>query len=142
SSSFNITVGAASQLAFGVQPSNTTAGAAITPAVTVKVLDAGGNLTTSTASITVAIGTNPGGGTLSGTASVNAVGGTATFSTLSINKARPAYTLTPSPTRRSSDLSSSFNITVGAASQLAFGVQPSNTTAGATITPAVTVKVL
>ena len=41
----------------------------------------------------MAIGTNPGGGTLSGTTTVAAVAGVATFSNLSINKAGTGYTL-------------------------------------------------
>ena len=51
------------------------------------------NIPHAIASITVAIGTNPGGGTLSGTTTVAAVSGVATFSTLSINAAGAGYTL-------------------------------------------------
>ena len=95
SNGFNITVGAAAQLAFGQQPSNATAGASISPAVTVLVQDANGNTVTSdTSNVTVAIGTNPGGGTLSGTKTVAAVNGVATFNNLSINKAGNGYVLT------------------------------------------------
>src|SRR5207237_769267 len=93
STAFNINPGAASKLAFTVQPASATAGVSISPAVQVAVQDAFGNtITSSTASITVAIGTNPGGGTLSGTATVAAVSGVASFSTLSINKAGTGYT--------------------------------------------------
>src|SRR2546428_1364767 len=67
--------------------SNTVAGVAISPAVKVQVLDQFDNLvTTDTSSVTVAIGSNPGGGTLSGTKTVAASGGVATFSTLSIDQ--------------------------------------------------------
>src|SRR2546425_767840 len=142
STAFNITVGAATKLAFGTQPSNTAAGTSISPAVTVQVQDAGGNLvTTSTASITVAIGTNPGSGTLSGTTTVSAVSGVATFSALSIDKTGTGYTLTATSTGVTSATSSTFNITPGTANKLAFSQQPSNTTAGQPITPAVTVQV-
>ncbi|MFD1808004.1 hypothetical protein ACFSHQ_07035 [Gemmobacter lanyuensis] len=44
--------------------------------------------------MTLAIGTNAGSGTLSGTKTVNAVNGVATFSGLSIDKAATGYTLT------------------------------------------------
>ena len=62
-----------------------------------SVEDANGNLvTTDTSSVTIAIGTNPGSGTLGGTLTVAAVNGVATFSNLSINKAGTGYTLTAS----------------------------------------------
>ncbi|MHA8065028.1 hypothetical protein, partial [Aquirufa aurantiipilula] len=73
SSAFNITVGSASKLTFGTQTSNAVAGASISPNITVRIEDANGNLVSSTASVTLAIGNNAGSGTLSGTASVNAV---------------------------------------------------------------------
>jgi len=64
---------------FAAQPSNTVAGATITPAVQVEVRDQfGARMTTATNSVTVAIGTNPAGGTLSGTKTVAAVNGVAT----------------------------------------------------------------
>ena len=54
--------------------------------MTVAVEDSSGNVVTSDTSIvTVAIGSNPGNGTLSGTLTV-AVSGVATFTSLSINK--------------------------------------------------------
>jgi len=47
----------AAKLVFGVQPTNTLAGATISPAVTVKVEDAGGSVVTGdSSSITLAIG--------------------------------------------------------------------------------------
>src|SRR4029079_6355970 len=141
SSSFNVTPGAANKLAFSVQPSNTTAGSAITPDVKVEIRDANNNLVNSTASVTLAIGTNPSSGTLSGTKTVNAVAGVATFSGLSIDKAGNGYTLSASASGLTGAKSSSFNITAVAANKLAFSVQPSNTTAGAAITPAVKVEV-
>src|SRR5205814_4068939 len=68
STAFDIIPGTATQLAFIVQPSNTVAGAAINPAVQVTALDAAGNAVPSfTGSVTVALGTNPGGSTLGGT---------------------------------------------------------------------------
>ena len=85
SNPFNITPASANRLAITAQPTNTMAGQTIS-SVTVKVFDLFGNVVTSdSSSVTVAIGTNPGGGMLSGTATVNAVNGVATFSTLSID---------------------------------------------------------
>src|SRR2546430_17729445 len=75
----------ATQLVFSVEPSTTSAGAAITPAVQVTALDASNNTATGfTGNVTVAIGTNPGSGTLAGTATVAASAGVATFANLSI----------------------------------------------------------
>src|SRR5437667_175579 len=85
----------------------------------------------------MAIGTNPSTGTLSGTKSVAAVAGVATISGLSIDKEGTGYTLTA--TGAGSTTSTAFNITAGTATQLVFNVQPSTTTAGTAITPAVEV---
>ncbi|HEY7686095.1 MAG TPA: hypothetical protein VH833_08330 [Gemmatimonadales bacterium] len=141
SGSFNINAGAADLLTVTVQPTNTVAGVNITPAVEVTALDILGNVATSfTANVTVAIGTNPSAGTLSGTKTVAAVAGVATFSTLKIDKAGIGYTLSATATGPTAAVTSSFNILVGTASQLVFTVQPAaSTVAGATITPAVQV---
>src|SRR5207247_10793887 len=83
STPFNITPGVASQLVFNVEPSNTTAGAPLTPEVPVTAKDAQGNTATqSAANVTVALWPNPGGGALSGTTTVAAAGGVATFAGL------------------------------------------------------------
>ena len=142
STAFSILAGTATKLAFSVQPTNTGAGAVITPAVQVTALDAGGNTATGFAgNVTMAIGTNPGSGTLSGTLTVGSAAGVATFTNLSINKLGTGYTLKATATGLTLATSAAFNIVVGAATQLAFTTQPSTTTAGATITPAVKVTV-
>ena len=105
-------VGPAAKLIFAVQPSNAAAGAGITPAMQVAVQDAQGNtVTTATTSITVAIGTNPASGTLSGTTTVAAVNGVATFANLNINNPGTGYTLTASATNLTGASSSGFNLT-------------------------------
>src|SRR5438094_244463 len=140
SNSFNVTVGAASQLVFTVQPTNTTAGATITPALQVTVLDGQGNTATGfTGNVTVAFGSNPGGGTLAGTTTVAAVSGVASFASLSIAKVGTGYTLTAAAAGLPGATSAAFTVTPGAAAKLVFTVQPSNTAAGAAITPAVQV---
>ncbi len=133
----------ASKLAFSVQPRNSVAGAIISPAVEVEVQDASGNLiTTATDSITIGIGNNPSGGTLSGTTPVNAVNGVATFPDLSIDKAGTGYTLSASASGLTGATSTAFNIKPAAAVKLAFTVQPSNTVAGVSISPPVQVELL
>ena len=84
------------------QPAGTSVDAVITAGfdshggpVKVEVLDGSGRLVTgSTAAVTVAIGSNPGSGSLAGTATVYARGGVASFSNLSIDKPGIGYTLT------------------------------------------------
>ena len=142
SSAFNVLVGAASKLAFTVPPSSVAAGGAIAPAVAVSIEDALGNVVpTATNQVTIAIGTNPSSGTLSGTAQVNAVAGVAAFSTLSINKVGTGYTLTASASGLTTATSGAFNVTAGAAAKVVFTAQPTNTTAGAAVSPAVQVTV-
>src|SRR5438046_2099867 len=111
STSFNITPPPATHVAFTTQPQTTQAGQTM-PAVRVSALDDAGNVVTGfTGLITVALGANPGGGTLAGTTSVNAVSGVATFSTLSINNAGNGYTPTASASGLTGATSASFNIT-------------------------------
>ena len=125
STGFNITPAAADHLAFLQQPTTAVAGVAISPAVTVEVLDAFGNLVTfDTSNVTMAIGTNPGGGALSGTATIAAIGGIATFSTLSINKTGLGYTLAATDAGLGVGNSAPFNITPAAPDHLAVGQQP------------------
>jgi hypothetical protein len=110
SAAFNVSAAVATQVVFGVQPTNTTAGVAISPAVTVRLLDAFGNQTTSTAAVTVAIGANPGGGTLTGAATVTAVNGVATFGNLSINRSGTGYTLAATSGTLAGATSAAFDI--------------------------------
>src|SRR5206468_3184871 len=149
SNAFNITAGPpppATHLAFGVQPSNTQVGATITPAVTVTALDEiGRTACRERGAVSVAGVKDPDGGTLTGNATANAVNGVAMVPTQKMDKVGigstvsiPAGTLTRAQT-------CAFTISAAPpppATHLAFGVQPSNTQVGATITPAVTVTAL
>src|SRR3989454_1704011 len=137
STAFDITPSTLFRSAFIVHPSNTVAGAAISPAVQVTALDPAGNPVPSfTGSVTVALGSNPGGSTLSGTTTVAAVNGMASFSPLTLDKTGTGYALTATATGLNAATSSGFNITPGAAAQLGVGTQPSTTVAGQQITPA------
>ncbi|HSD32007.1 MAG TPA: hypothetical protein VLB49_08865, partial [Gemmatimonadales bacterium] len=140
SSTFNIIPGAATHLVFAQQPTSATAGAAIVPSVRVAALDAKGNVATAyAANVTVAIGTNAGGGTLSGNATVAAAAGVATFPGLNINKSGTGYTLTAASGALTGTTSAAFNIVAGAATHLVVTTQPVNTAAGAAIAPSVVV---
>ncbi len=143
STGFNVSVGTATKLGFRVQPSNTSGGAAITPAIQVEVQDAGGNrVTTASNSIALAIGNNAGpSAVLTGTTPVTATGGVATFSGMSIDSAGTGYTLVATAGGLTQATSASFNITVGAATKLGFLQQPTSTGGGSAITPPITVEV-
>jgi hypothetical protein len=93
----NIMVSAAgaSKLAFGQQPTTTTAGSAISPAVTVKVQDKYGN-TVTTDSSGVTIGSSTTAFTPDSVLTVNAAGGVATFSAIKPTTAGTGNTLTAS----------------------------------------------
>ena len=87
SNSLAISPAAANKLVFGQQPSNATAGVAISPAVTVKVEDTYGNVVrsnSSTVTVTLSSGTFASG---SSTATATASSGVATFSGLVIDTA-------------------------------------------------------
>jgi hypothetical protein len=142
SGGFDITAAAPAQLVFWKQPANTVAGAKMSPAVQVAVTDAFGNLDVSaTDTITLAIGAHAGAGTLAGTLTVDAVGGVASFSDLSIDKVGSGYTLVATAKQKTGATSTSFDVTPANAAQLAFTTQPTASTAGARIAPAVQVTV-
>ncbi|XXF79957.1 hypothetical protein P2318_09465 [Myxococcaceae bacterium GXIMD 01537] len=142
SASFDISASAAARLAFSVQPANASAGAAIAPSVEVSLLDAFGNRTDSTASVTLRLGANPGGSVLSGTTTVNAADGRATFPGLSLDKVGSGYTLVASSSTVPESTSAAFDVVAGPAERLVFTAQPTSVVAGAHMSPAVTVTVL
>ncbi|WP_263366720.1 beta strand repeat-containing protein [Edaphobacter bradus] len=133
--------GAATQLAFTTQPSTTTAGSAVSPAVTIQVRDVNGNLvTTNSSNVTIAISS---GGVLSGgsTLTVAASGGVATFSNL-VPTRSGSFTLSATDGSLTGTTSSSFTVNAAAANKLVWGQQPpSSITRGTTISPAMTVFV-
>ena len=94
----NLVPGPPNQLSFTTQPSSSdTAGVAFGTQPVVAVEDVSGNtVTASIASVTLGIasGTGANGATLSGTTTVSAVNGVATFSGLSINLQGTGYVLT------------------------------------------------
>jgi hypothetical protein len=143
SNSFTISPAAADHLAFSVQPSNTTAGAANSPAVKVNILDKYGNLETldNIDQITLTVASGPGNFASGSTTTATVSGGIATFSNLILDTAG-SYTLNAATSGLLGATSSSFTINPAAADHLAFGVQPNDTAAGNAITPAVQVQVL
>jgi len=104
----------AEHLVFTTQPSRTLPFLPISPAVRVAVVDdQGSTITTFGGPVTITIGHNGGlfiPGTLSGTKTVTAVNGVATFSDLSINIAGSGYTLKVSASGQVGAESAPFNI--------------------------------
>ncbi len=124
-----VTPAAASQLTFGQQPTTTTAGQAITPAVPVDVKDQYGNLVTSdsfTVTLTLSGGTFASG---SATESATASGGVATFDALMIDTAG-SYTLQANDGGLMPANSGCSTIQPAAASMLSVSGFPTFTTAG------------
>jgi plastocyanin len=109
---------AASKLAFAVQPTATAAGGPMDPALKVAVQNSSGiSVSSATDPITLVLGSNPGGGTLSGTMVVNAVSGVGTFSDLAISAPGVGYTLVASSGTLLGATSSPFNV-FGPATQI------------------------
>lgn len=137
----SVTPGEPARLAFGVVPPTATAGSSLAPAVTVRIEDAFGNLTSATDAVTVALGSNPGGDTLGGTLTVNAVAGVATFPDLVLQRAAAGYTLVASAATYTGASSAAIEIVPAAAATLQFGQQPGGAVAGDAIAPTPTVEI-
>lgn len=87
------------RLAFTVQPSQHEGAQPITPAVEVTIQDGSGDqVPTATDAVSLAIGPNPAGGTLTGTTTVTANGGVARFADLRIDRPGTGYTFVASGT--------------------------------------------
>ncbi len=139
SGTITVNAGTATKLIFTTQPgASSLGGVAFTTQPVVTVEDAYGNTITSpSVSITLAIGTNPSGGTLtvSGGNPISSTNGVATFSGVSIDKVGTGYTLTATGGSLTAATSSTFNITVSAEYHLVFTQIPSGGTASSNFTP-------
>ncbi len=129
----------ATKLIFTASPVDTTAGATLTP--TIKAVNNSNIVDPNfTGAVVVTIGTNPGGGTLTGTTVVTAVSGIITYTNLSIDKAGVGYTLVGNYSGLTAATSNPFTITAAAANYLTFTVSPGNTQSQATLSPAPVVE--
>lgn len=144
SGNVSIQVGAANKLAFTTQPGDSTGGIALASQPRVAVQDRFGNaVTTDASSVSLTIGTNPSGGTLTCAANpVTVVGGSATFTGCAIDRVGAGYTLVATDGSLTSATSTALNIAVGPAARLAFTVQPSGAVAARAFStqPVVTVQ--
>lgn len=111
SSTFSVNPAAAAELIFFQQPVNTVVTRTMT-AVIVRARDIFGNTVVSeNRPITLSLSTNPGGATLSGTLTRNAVNGQATFIDLSLNVVANGYRLRATLASLPQANSNLFNIT-------------------------------
>ena len=124
SSTFAITIGPATKLTFTTQPGGGANAATWTTQPQVAVQDVGGNTVNSTTSITLALGTNPGGTLACTTNPLAATGGTSSFAGCKITGKAGSYTLTAAATGLTGTTSTAFTITAGPATQLVFTTQP------------------
>ena len=130
------------KLAFTAQPGDATAGNRLSPLVVVALQDASGHtVTTANDPVTVTMGPNTRGATLSGTTTVTSVNGIATFSDLSVRRAGTGYLLTASSENLPSAVSAPFAITPGTAAMLGFVFFPGSADAATPIAPAVQVAI-
>ena len=89
--------------------------------------------------VTVALGANPGGGTLRGKTATRPARGVATFPDLALNRAESGYTLTAAADGLPTVTSDTFTVLPGPASRLTFTVEPRDVSQGDIVTPPVVV---
>lgn len=136
SAPFVISAGAPQGLVFAMQPAGATAGS-IMAEVTVRLVDAVGNVVASNREVALAIFSGPQPGFTGGTTTVQALAGTASFGDLSLGTAGE-YVLVASMDAFTAK-SDPFTIVAGDLVSLAFGQQPRSGTAGQTLEPVVVV---
>ena len=103
--------GPATHLAFVATPSTAAAGVTISPAVQVAAQDSTGVTDTAfTGNVTIALGNNPSKATLTGTLTIAALRGVATFSDLRIDLPGSGYTFTASAINLTGATSTSFAV--------------------------------
>ena len=142
SAPFSVTVSTAANLSFGGAPGNATGGSPLPVQPVVTITDGGGNPVSGSVTLAL-IGGTP-GATLSCPTNPEPAGtGTATFSGCSVNLAGTGYQLVATDTDSTAvtTTSAAFNVTVGAAAQLAFSTPPSGATGGSPFATQPTVSV-
>ncbi len=128
SSAFDIGPGTPVALQFDVQPSNTLVSATMTPAVTVSVRDAAGNLVdpATTTLVELVLSGGAPSAVLTGGGPVAVNGGVATFAGLTVDRVGTGYQLTASRAGGglSEAVSSTFSITESASSTSILSISP------------------
>lgn len=121
--------GIPTRLAFSTQPGSAVVGQPLSPQPVVQAQDAAGNLGYNyQQAVTVALGANPAGGTLSGTRVVTASHGTATFTNLAVDRIGSGYTLSATASGLTAATSAPFD--VRALPPVLTGLSPDHATVG------------
>ncbi|MDQ8155579.1 MAG: hypothetical protein P3B98_13075, partial [Gemmatimonadota bacterium] len=137
---FSIAAGPANRLLFTTQPSGSTAGGVITPAVALLAQDAFGNTASSfSGTVTMTLAGGAAGAALGGTRTRAASSGVVQFGDLVVSKAGTGYTLTASAEGVSGATSDAFAVLAGSATRLAVEPLPTSVGAGTAIAPPITV---
>jgi hypothetical protein len=141
SGSFTVNPATASQLIFVPFTGNISAGRTISPALVVDVEDLFGDLiTTDESNISLSVVTGPSGGDLTGTTTVGAVNGVATFNNVALNLSGD-YTLSATDGTLAAATSGTLSVNAVGAAQLAFAPHSGGGTAGLAISPGFVVDV-
>ena len=141
-SGITVQAAGASKLAFAQQPTTTTAGNAISPAVTVQVQDPYGNAVAdsgATVNMTVSAGPGPFTGT-STTSATTSGAGLATFNNLVLDTSGTTYSLQAASSGLTSGTSGTFTVNAASATTLTVAGFTSPTAAGAAHNVIVTAK--
>jgi len=143
SATFGVTVtpGAPARLALRTQPAGASSGLAFTTQPVVEILDAAGNVvTTSTIGVTASLAS--GSGSLGGVSVLNATQGVVSYADLNVTGTIGARTLLFSAAGLTPVTSDAFTLAAGAPSRLALRVQPAGAASGAPFTTQPVVDVL
>ena len=139
SGTITVTSASVNHLVFVQQPTSTSAGYLISPAISVQLKDTFNN-DVAASGVVVTIALSSGSGTLNGTKSrTTDANGLASFNDLWIDIIG-SKNIDASSGSLTGITSSSFSITHGSPDHLVFAQQPTNTIAGASISPAITVQ--
>jgi YVTN family beta-propeller protein len=100
------------RLSFQVEPTSVRAGRSLNPFVSARIVDPAGTvITAATNSVTIALGANPSRASLTGTKTVAAVNGVATFGDLQVTESGSNYDLVVTSGALISDTSVAFDVT-------------------------------
>lgn len=140
SNSVSLSAGAAAQALITTQPSGAAAGSAFTTQPVIRITDSSGN-TVTTSAVNVVASIASGTGTLSGTTTITAVNGVATYTNLVLSGSTGNFTLAFTPTSLTAATSSSFALGVGAVSKAMITAQPSGAVNGVALTSQPVVRI-